>query len=30
MEAMRQIGEEMSTKFKEISLGGLAVKLPNC
>lgn len=28
--AMRQTGEEMSTKFKETSLGGLAVNLPEC
>lgn len=28
--AMRQTGEEMSTKFKETSLGGLAVALPEC
>ena len=25
-----QTGEEMSTKFKETSLGGLAVNLPEC
>jgi L-serine dehydratase len=30
IEAMRQTGEEMSTKFKETSLGGLAVNLPEC
>jgi L-serine dehydratase len=30
IEAMRQTGEEMSTKFKETSLGGLAVNLPDC
>ncbi len=30
IEAMRQTGEEMSTKFKETSLGGLAVNLPGC
>jgi L-serine dehydratase len=28
--AMRQTGEEMSAKFKETSLGGLAVNLPGC
>lgn len=28
--AMRQTGEEMSVKFKETSLGGLAVNLPGC
>ncbi len=28
--AMRQTGEAMSTKFKETSLGGLAVNLPEC
>jgi L-serine dehydratase len=28
--AMRQTGEEMSHKFKETSLGGLAVNLPEC
>ena len=28
--AMRQTGEEMNTKFKETSLGGLAVNLPEC
>jgi L-serine dehydratase len=28
--AMRQTGQEMSTKFKETSLGGLAVNLPEC
>jgi L-serine dehydratase len=28
--AMRQTGEEMSSKFKETSLGGLAVNLPEC
>jgi L-serine dehydratase len=27
---MRQTGEEMSVKFKETSLGGLAVNLPEC
>lgn len=30
IEAMRQTGEEMSAKFKETSLGGLAVNLPGC
>ncbi|HWT97736.1 MAG TPA: L-serine ammonia-lyase [Terriglobales bacterium] len=30
IEAMRQTGEEMSQKFKETSLGGLAVNLPEC
>jgi L-serine dehydratase len=30
IEAMRQTGEEMHTKFKETSLGGLAVNLPEC
>jgi L-serine dehydratase len=30
IEAMRQTGEEMSTKYKETSLGGLAVNLPQC
>lgn len=30
IEAMRQTGAEMSTKFKETSLGGLAVNLPDC
>jgi L-serine dehydratase len=30
IEAMRQTGEEMSVKFKETSLGGLAVNLPGC
>lgn len=28
--AMRQTGEEMSVKYKETSLGGLAVSLPEC
>lgn len=28
--AMRQTGEEMSSKYKETSLGGLAVNLPEC
>ena len=30
IEAMRQTGEEMSFKFKETGLGGLAVNLPGC
>ncbi|WP_434621324.1 L-serine ammonia-lyase [Azospirillum sp. B2RO_4] len=30
IQAMRQTGEEMSSKFKETSLGGLAVNLPEC
>ena len=30
IEAMRQTGEEMSARFKETSLGGLAVNLPEC
>ena len=30
IEAMRQTGAEMSAKFKETSLGGLAVNLPDC
>jgi len=30
IEAMRQTGDEMSTKFKETSQGGLAVNLPAC
>lgn len=30
IEAMRQTGVEMSSKFKETSLGGLAVNLPEC
>jgi len=30
IEAMRQIGEEMSPRFKETSLGGLAVNIPDC
>ncbi len=28
--AMRQTGEEMSAKYKETSLGGLAVNIPEC
>ena len=30
IEAMRQTGLDMSTKYKETSLGGLAVNLPEC
>jgi L-serine dehydratase len=30
IEAMRQTGEEMNTKYKETSLGGLAVNIPEC
>jgi L-serine dehydratase len=30
IEAMRQTGLEMNRKFKETSLGGLAVNLPEC
>jgi L-serine deaminase len=30
IEAMRQAGEAMSANFKETSLGGLAVNLPEC
>ena len=30
IEAMRQTGEAMSERFKETSLGGLAVNLPEC
>ncbi len=30
IEAMRQTGADMSEKYKETSLGGLAVNLPNC
>ncbi|MBF9058472.1 L-serine ammonia-lyase [Rhodobacterales bacterium HKCCSP123] len=30
IEAMRQTGIDMSTKYKETSLGGLAVNLPEC
>ena len=30
IEAMRQTGRDMSTKYKETSLGGLAVNLPEC
>ena len=30
IETMRQIGADMSEKYKETSLGGLAVNVPNC
>lgn len=30
IETMRQTGEDMSTNYKETSLGGLAVNIPNC
>ncbi|MCH2250953.1 MAG: L-serine ammonia-lyase [Cognatishimia sp.] len=30
IETMRQIGEDMHEKYKETSLGGLAVNVPNC
>jgi len=30
IEAMRQTGQEMSEKYKETSLGGLAVAMPEC
>ena len=30
IEAIRQTGEEMNTKYKETSLGGIAVNLPAC
>lgn len=30
IEAMRQTGEDMSVKYKETALGGLAVNVPNC
>jgi L-serine dehydratase len=30
IEAMRQTGEAMNERFKETSLGGLAVNLPEC
>jgi len=30
IEAMRETGKEMSAKFKETSLGGLAVNMPEC
>jgi L-serine dehydratase len=30
IEAMRQTGVDMNEKYKETSLGGLAVNLPEC
>nr|MCA8835036.1 L-serine ammonia-lyase, iron-sulfur-dependent, subunit alpha [Pseudomonadota bacterium] len=30
IETMRQTGLDMNTKYKETSLGGLAVNLPAC
>ncbi len=30
IETMRQTGEDMSAKYKETALGGLAVNVPNC
>ena len=30
VETMRQTGADMSEKYKETSLGGLAVNIPNC
>ncbi|MCB1335533.1 MAG: L-serine ammonia-lyase, iron-sulfur-dependent, subunit alpha, partial [Roseivivax sp.] len=30
IEAMRQTGADMSEKYKETALGGLAVNVPNC
>lgn len=30
IETMRQTGQDMNTKYKETSLGGLAVNVPNC
>ncbi|NRB00557.1 MAG: L-serine ammonia-lyase [Rhodobacteraceae bacterium] len=30
IETMRQTGDDMSSKYKETSLGGLAVNVPNC
>ena len=30
IETMRQTGEDMSNKYKETALGGLAVNVPNC
>ena len=30
IETMRQTGNDMSEKYKETSLGGLAVNVPNC
>ena len=30
IETMRQTGHDMQSKYKETSLGGLAVNVPNC
>ena len=30
IETMRQTGEDMSERYKETSMGGLAVNVPNC
>ena len=30
IETMRQTGADMSHKYKETALGGLAVNVPNC
>ncbi len=30
IETMRQTGKDMMDKYKETSLGGLAVNVPNC
>ena len=30
IETMRQTGKDMNEKYKETSLGGLAVNVPNC
>ncbi len=30
IETMRQTGRDMHEKYKETSLGGLAVNVPNC
>jgi L-serine dehydratase len=30
IETMRQTGHDMHEKYKETSLGGLAVNVPNC
>ena len=30
IETMRQTGEDMASRYKETSLGGLAVNVPNC
>ena len=30
IETMRQTGQDMSEKYKETALGGLAVNVPNC